>query len=199
MPIVPYVTEQTSRGERTSDIFSRLLNERIVFLTGEVNSDMANIVNAQLLHLEAEDPEKDITLYVNSPGGEVYAGLSVLSTMGYVSCDVQTICCGIAMSMGAVILSGGAKGKRLALPDSRIMIHQVLGGFQGQASDIAIRAKETMYLNDRLATILSENTGQDFDTMKEDMNRDKFMSPEECVTYGLIDQVVTSRKKLTLV
>jgi ATP-dependent Clp protease protease subunit len=189
-PLVPMVVEQTSRGERAFDIYSRLLNERIVFLGTPVTDEIANLIVAQLLHLQAEDPEKDISLYINSPGGSVYAGLAIYDTMQYIKPDVSTICVGIAMSMGALLLSGGAAGKRMSLPNSKILIHQVSSGFQGQASDIEIHAREIIDTRQRLDKILAFHTGQDFDKVTTDTERDYFMSAEEAVTYGLIDRVI---------
>ncbi len=190
-PLVPMVVEQTSRGERAFDIYSRLLNERIVFLGTPVTDDIANLVVAQLLHLQAEDPEKDISLYVNSPGGSVYAGLAIYDTMQYIKPDVQTICVGIAMSMGALLLSGGAAGKRMALPNAKILIHQVSSAFQGQASDIEIHAREIIDTRRRLDKILAKHTGQDLEKVASDTERDYFMSAEEAVEYHLIDRIIT--------
>jgi ATP-dependent Clp protease protease subunit len=189
-PLVPMVVEQTSRGERAFDIYSRLLNERIVFLGTPVTDEIANLIVAQLLHLQAEDPEKDISLYINSPGGSVYAGLAIYDTMQYIKPDVSTICVGIAMSMGALLLSGGAHGKRMSLPNSKILIHQVSSGFQGQASDIEIHAREIIDTRQRLDKILAFHTGQDFDKVTKDTERDYFMSAEEATAYGLIDRVI---------
>ncbi|MGI8845552.1 MAG: ATP-dependent Clp endopeptidase proteolytic subunit ClpP [Thermoleophilaceae bacterium] len=189
-PLVPMVVEQTSRGERSFDIYSRLLNERIVFLGTPVSDDIANLIVAQLLHLQAEDPEKDISLYINSPGGSVYAGLAIYDTMQYIKPDVQTICCGIAMSMGALLLCGGAAGKRMSLPNSKILIHQVSSGFQGQATDIEIHAREILDTRQRLDKILAHHTGQDFEKVTKDTERDYFMSAEEATAYGLIDRVI---------
>jgi ATP-dependent Clp protease, protease subunit len=192
MPLVPMVIEQDARGERAFDIYSRLLRERIIFVAGEVNDEMANIIVAQLLHLEADDPDKDIALYVNSPGGSVYAGLAIYDTMQFVKPDVQTICVGIAMSMGAVILTGGAKGKRMSLPNSRILIHQPSGGFQGQAADIQIHAEEILNIRKRLDEIFAEHTGQSIEQVHQDMDRDRYMKPHEAVEYGLIDKIIES-------
>jgi ATP-dependent Clp protease protease subunit len=186
------VIEQDARGERAFDIYSRLLRERIIFVAGEVNDEMANIIVAQLLHLEADDPDKDIALYVNSPGGSVYSGLAIYDTMQFVKPDVQTICVGIAMSMGAVILTGGAKGKRMSLPNSRILIHQPSGGFQGQAADIQIHAEEILNIRKRLDEIFAEHTGQPFEQVHNDMDRDRYMKPNEAVEYGLIDKIIES-------
>lgn len=188
--LVPYVVEQTSRGERSYDIFSRLLSERIVMLTGEVNDASASLVVAQLLYLESQDPTKDISLYINSPGGSVTAGMSIYDTMQYIKCDVSTICMGMAASMGAFLLSSGTKGKRYALPNSDIMIHQPLGGFQGQASDIMIHANYIDRIKARLNKILSENTGQPLEIIEKDTDRDNFMSAQEACDYGLIDKVM---------
>lgn len=191
-PLVPYVIEQTSRGERSFDIYSRLLAERIIFLGTPVDDQIANLIVAQMLHLESDDPEKDIQLYINSPGGSVYAGLAIYDTMQYVKCDVATICCGIAMSMGAFLLAGGAKGKRMATPNSRIMIHQVSSGFQGQATDIEIQARETLDLRKKLDEMIAVNSGQPYEKVAKDTERDYFMSPFEAKDYGLIDRVVES-------
>ncbi len=186
------VIEQDARGERAFDIYSRLLRERIIFVAGEVDDEMANIIVAQMLHLEADDPDKDIALYVNSPGGSVYAGLAIYDTMQFVKPDVQTICVGIAMSMGAVILTGGAKGKRMSLPNSRILIHQPSGGFQGQAADIQIHAEEILNIRKRLDEIFAEHTGQSIEQVHQDMDRDRYMKPHEAVEYGLIDKIIES-------
>jgi len=187
------VVQQDARGERSFDIYSRLLNERVVFLGTEVNDEVANLVNAQLLHLEAADPDKEIQLYVNSPGGHVYAGLAIYDTMRFVKPDVRTICCGIAMSMGSLILAGGAPGKRQALPNSRILIHQPSGGYQGQSTDIAIHARETQFLRERVAEIYAEHTGRSREEVDADLERDRFFAPEEAVAYGLIDRVHVDR------
>ncbi|MCB0337323.1 MAG: ATP-dependent Clp endopeptidase proteolytic subunit ClpP [Bdellovibrionales bacterium] len=186
---VPYVIEQTGRGERSYDIYSRLLKERIVFLGTEVNSVVANLIVAQFLHLESEDPEKDVYLYINSPGGEVTSGLAIYDTMQYIKPDVVTVCIGQAASMGAVLLAGGAAGKRSALPHARIMIHQPLGGFRGQASDIAIHAAEMQRIKQELNTILAHHTGKKVEQIEQDSDRDNFMSGSEAAKYGLIDQV----------
>ena len=191
--LVPYVIEQTSRGERSFDIFSRLLNERVVFLGTPVNDDVANLIVAQLIHLESDDPDKDISLYVNSPGGSVYAGLAIYDTMQFIKPDVSTICVGSAMSMGALLLAGGAKGKRFALPNARILIHQVAGGYEGQATDIEIHAKEVLNLRQRLDEIIAEHTGQPVERVRQDTERDYFMSAEEAKTYGIIDDVIAHR------
>ena len=187
--MIPTVIEDSGRGERAFDIYSRLLRERIIFL-GDVTAESARAVTAQLLFLEADDPEKDISLYIDSPGGEVYSGLGIYDTMQHVKPDVQTVCVGKAMSMGSFLLAAGAPGKRLALPNARIMIHQVLGGAQGSASDIEIQAREAIFLKDRLNHMLAEATGQPLTQIEEDTDRDSFMSPEEAVKYGLIDQVM---------
>jgi ATP-dependent Clp protease protease subunit len=184
------VVEQTSRGERAFDIYSRLLNERIVFLGTPVTDDIANLIVAQLLHLQAEDPDKDISLYINSPGGSVYAGLAIYDTMQYIKPDVQTICCGIAMSMGALLLAGGATGKRMSLPNSKILIHQVSSAFQGQATDIEIHAKEIIDTRNRLDEIMAEHTKQDLEKVARDTERDYFMSAVEAKEYGIIDRVI---------
>jgi ATP-dependent Clp protease protease subunit len=192
-PLIPMVIEQTSRGERSFDIYSRLLNERIIFLGTPVDDQIANLIVAQLLHLEAEDPDKDIVLYVNSPGGSVYAGLAIYDTMQYIKPDVQTICVGIAMSMGALLLAGGAKGKRMALPNAKILIHQVSGGFQGQGTDIEIQAREVLDLKRRLEEIIARHTEQPMEKVAKDMERDYFMSPDEAKEYGIIDNVIEHR------
>ena len=192
-PLVPMVVEQTSRGERAFDIYSRLLNERIVFLGTPVTEEIANLVVAQLIHLESEDPDKDIALYINSPGGDVYSGLAVYDTMQFIKPDVQTICVGIAMSMGALLLAGGAKGKRMALPNAKILIHQVAGGFQGQATDIEIQAREVISLKRRLEEIFAQHTEQSLDKVSKDMERDYFMTPQEAQEYKIIDRVVAHR------
>jgi len=193
MQLVPMVVEQTARGERAFDIFSRLLKERVIFIVGPIEDHMANLVVAQLLFLESENPDKDIHLYINSPGGAVTAGLAIYDTMQFIKSDVSTICLGQAASMGAVLLAGGTKGKRYCLPNSRMMIHQPLGGFQGQASDIDIHAREILYVRDKLNQILAKHTGQTVDKIREDTERDRFMSPEYSVEYGLIDSVLSSR------
>jgi len=191
--LVPMVVEQTPRGERAYDIYSRLLKERVIFLTGPIEDIGANLVVAQLLFLEAENPDKDISLYLNSPGGSVTSGLSIYDTMQFIKPDVSTLCVGQAASMGAVLLAGGAKGKRHALPNSRVLIHQVMGGFQGQASDIEIHAQEILSIKEKLNNILATHTGQKIDKITEDSDRDNFMSPEEAVEYGLIDSVMENR------
>jgi ATP-dependent Clp protease protease subunit len=187
------VIEQTSRGERSFDIYSRLLNERIVILGTPIDDMVSNLIVAQLIHLESEDPDKDIFLYINSPGGSVYSGLSIYDTMQFIKPDVQTICFGIAMSMGAVLLAGGAKGKRMSLPNSKVLIHQVMGGFQGQATDIEIQARETLALKKRLEEIIADHTGQEVEKVSKDMDRDYFMTAEEAKTYGIIDNVLAHR------
>ena len=192
--LVPMVVEQTPRGERAYDIYSRLLKERVIFLTGPVEDAGANLVVAQLLFLEAENPDKDISLYINSPGGSVTAGLSIYDTMQFIKPDVSTLCVGQAASMGAVLLAGGAKGKRQSLPNSRVLIHQVMGGYQGQASDIEIHAQEILSIKEKLNAILSFHTGQKIDKITKDSDRDNFMSPEQAVKYGLIDSVMQTRK-----
>ena len=193
MSLVPYVVEQTSRGERSYDIFSRLLNDRIVFLGEEVNSASASLVVAQLLYLEAQDPDKDIQMYINSPGGSITDGMAIYDTMQYIKCDVSTICVGMAASMGAFLLSSGARGKRFALPNSEIMIHQPLGGAQGQASDIKIQAEHILRTKAKMNRILSENTGKDLAAIERDTDRDNYMSAEEARVYGLIDKVFVRR------
>ena len=190
-PLIPMVIEQTSRGERSFDIYSRLLNERIIFLGTQVDSQIANLINAQLLHLESEDPDKDISLYINSPGGSVYAGLAIYDTMQFIKPDVQTICVGIAMSMGALLLAGGAEGKRMSLPNSKILIHQVSSAFQGQATDIEIHAKEIIDVRRRLDEILAKHTKQDLEKVAKDTERDYFMSADEAADYNLIDRVIS--------
>ena len=193
MSLVPYVIEQPSRGERSYDIYSRLLKDRIIFLGEEVNDTSASIVIAQLLFLESEDPSKDISLYINSPGGSVTAGLGIYDTMQYIKCDVSTICCGMAASMGAFLLAGGAKGKRFALPNAEIMIHQPSGGSQGQATEIEIAAKHILKTKEKLNRMLSENTGKPYETIAADTERDNWMSAEEACAYGLIDSVIAKR------
>ena len=194
MSLVPMVVEQTSRGERSYDIYSRLLKDRIIFLGDQVNDATASLVIAQLLFLESEDPTKDISLYINSPGGSVSAGMGIYDTMNYIKCDVSTICVGMAASMGAFLLAGGAKGKRYALPNSEIMIHQPLGGTKGQASDIKIHADHIIKTRAKLNTLLSEATGKPLDIIERDTERDNFLSAQEALEYGLIDHVVTSRQ-----
>ena len=192
-PLVPMVIEQTSRGERAFDIYSRLLNERIIFLGTPVDDQIANLVVAQLLHLESEDPDKDVQIYINSPGGSVYAGLAIYDTMQFIKPDIQTTCVGIAMSMGAVLLAGGTKGKRYALPNAKILIHQVSSGFQGQATDIEIQAREVISIKRRLEEIIAMHSGQDLEKVSRDMERDYFMTAQEASEYGIIDQVIEHR------
>ncbi|BDX05713.1 ATP-dependent Clp endopeptidase proteolytic subunit ClpP [Planctobacterium marinum] len=192
--LVPMVVEQTAKGERSYDIYSRLLKENVIFLVGQVEDHMANLIVAQLLFLEAENPEKDIYLYINSPGGSVTAGMAIYDTMNFIKPDVSTVCIGQAASMGAFLLSGGAKGKRYCLNNSRVMIHQPLSGFQGQASDIEIHAKETLSIKDKLNRLLAEHTGQDYDTVVKDTDRDNFMSATQAMEYGIVDQVLSSRE-----
>ncbi|HXR50966.1 MAG TPA: ATP-dependent Clp endopeptidase proteolytic subunit ClpP [Steroidobacteraceae bacterium] len=194
--LVPMVVEQTSRGERAYDIYSRLLKDRVIFCVGPVEDYMANVIVAQLLFLESENPDKDIALYINSPGGHVTAGLAIYDTMQFIKPDVSTICIGQAASMGAVLLAGGAAGKRFALPDSRIMIHQPLGGMQGQASDMEIHAREILYTRDRLNEILAKHTGKPVERIKQDTDRDNFMRAEDAASYGLIDRVLSTRAQI---
>ena len=193
--LVPMVVEQTPRGERAFDIYSRLLKERVIFITGPIEDHMANLVVAQLLFLEAENPEKDINIYINSPGGSVTSGMSIYDTMSYIKPDISTLCIGQASSMGAILLTGGTKGKRFALPNSRIMIHQPLGGFQGQATDIEIHAQEILKIRTKLNEILSHHSSKDIEKVTQDTERDNFMSGEEAVKYGLIDKVIDKRSK----
>ncbi len=194
MPLIPMVVEQTARGERSFDIYSRLLNDRVVFLGGEVDQETANLIVAQLVHLESDDPDKDIHLYINSPGGSVYDGLAIYDAMQFIRPDVQTICYGIAMSMGSLLLAGGAPGKRLALPNSRILIHQPSGGFQGQSSDIEIHARETLALRARVDELYARHTGQAVERVHSDMDRDRYFTSEEAVAYGLVDRVIDRRE-----
>jgi len=194
--LVPMVVEQTARGERAYDIYSRLLKDRVIFVVGPVDDYMANIVVAQMLFLESENPDKDMSLYINSPGGVVSAGLAIYDTMQFVKPDVSTICIGQAASMGAVLLAGGSKGKRFALPHARMMIHQPLGGFQGQAADMEIHAREMLYTRDRLNKILAKHTGQSVETIKKDTDRDNFMAAADAVTYGLIDKILENRGEI---
>jgi ATP-dependent Clp protease protease subunit len=189
-PLIPMVVEQTSRGERAFDIYSRLLNERIIFLGTPISEDIANLIVAQLIHLESEDPDKDISIYVNSPGGSVYAGLAIYDTMQYIKPDVQTICVGVAMSMGALLLAGGAAGKRMALPNAKILIHQVSGGFSGQAADIEIHAREIIDIRRKLDEIIAKHTNQPLEKVSHDTDRDYFMSAEEAREYNIIDRVI---------
>lgn len=191
--LVPMVVEQTSKGERSYDIYSRLLKERVIFLSGQVEEHMANLIVAQLLFLESESPEKDIFLYINSPGGSVTAGLAIYDTMNFIKPDISTVCMGQAASMGAFLLSAGAKGKRYCLPNARVMIHQPLGGFQGQASDFEIHAKEILSIKEKLNRLLAEHTGQEFDKVVNDTDRDNFLSAQEAVDYGLVDEVMIKR------
>ena len=193
MSLVPVVVEQTNRGERSYDIFSRLLNDRVIFLSEEVNDTTASLVVAQLLYLEAQDPDKDISFYINSPGGSISAGMAIYDTMQYIKCDVATICVGMAASMGAFLLSAGTKGKRLALPNSEIMIHQPLGGAKGQASDIKIQADHILFVRNRMNHLLSEMTGQPMDVIERDTDRDNWMTADDAVRYGIIDKVVEKR------
>ena len=193
MSLVPYVVEQTSRGERSYDIFSRLLNDRIILLSEEVNDTTASLVVAQMLYLESQDPDKDIQFYINSPGGSVTAGMAIYDTMQYIKCDVSTICIGMAASMGAFLLSAGTKGKRIALPNAEIMIHQPLGGTQGQTTDMKIHVERMLKIKDRMNQILAENTGKPLEVIQQDTERDNFMSAEEACRYGLIDQVIYKR------
>jgi ATP-dependent Clp protease, protease subunit len=193
MPMVPMVVEQSARGERSFDIYSRMLNERVVFLGSEVDDQIANLIVAQIIHLESQDPDKDISLYINSPGGQVYAGLAIYDAMQFVKPDVATICYGVGMSMGALLLAGGAPGKRMALPNSRILIHQPSGGFQGQAADIEIHARETLAVRDQIDEIYAKHTGKSKKQVREDQDRDRFFKAAEAVEYGLIDRVIEHR------
>ena len=194
MPLVPMVVEQSARGERSFDIYSRLLNERIVFIGAPIDDDVANLVVAQLLHLESQDPGKDISLYINSPGGVVYSGLAIYDTMRFIKPDVQTICFGVAMSMGSLLLAAGTRGKRMALPNSRILIHQPSGGFQGQASDIEIHAREALALREHLESIYAEHSGQTQERVREDMERDHFFTADQACNYGLVDRVISEHE-----
>ena len=194
MALVPVVVEQTSRGERSYDIYSRLLNDRIIFLSDEVNDVTASLVVAQLLYLEAQDPDKDIYLYINSPGGSISAGMAIYDTMNYIKCDVSTICVGMAASMGAFLLSSGAKGKRFALPNAEVMIHQPLGGTRGQASDIKIHADHIIRIREKLNKMLAEQTGQSLETIERDTERDNYMTADEACAYGLVDKVITKKE-----
>ena len=196
MALIPYVIEQTSRGERSYDIYSRLLKERIIFLGEEVNDASASVIVAQLLFLESEDPEKDINLYINSPGGVITAGMAIYDTMQFIKCDVSTVCIGMAASMGAFLLAGGTKGKRMALPNAEIMIHQPAGGAQGQATEIEITAKHILATKEKMARIMAENTGQDFEVIMADTERDNWKSAEEALAYGLIDRIITSHASI---
>ena len=193
MSLVPMVVEQTGRGERSFDIYSRLLNDRIIMLCDEVNDTTASLVVAQLLYLEAQDPDKDISLYINSPGGSVTAGMAIYDTMNYIKCDVSTICIGMAASMGAFLLTAGAKGKRFCLPNSRVMIHQPLGGYQGQATDIEIHAREILKVKGRMNELMAHHTGQSLEQIERDTERDRFLSAAEAVEYGLVDSILTHR------
>ena len=194
MPMIPMVVEQDSRGERSFDIYSRLLRERIIFIGTPIDDQIANLVVAQLIHLESDDPDKDIAIYINSPGGQVYSGLAIYDTMQFVKPDIQTICVGIAMSMGSLLLAGGTPGKRFALPNSRILIHQVMGGFEGQATDIEIHAREALALRGRLDEIYAHHTGKSVEQIHEDMERDRFFKADEAAEYGLIDRVIEERE-----
>ena len=193
MSVIPMVVEQTSRGERSYDIYSRLLKERVIFLSGEVEDHMANLIVAQLLFLESEDPDKDINIYINSPGGSVTAGMAIYDTMQFIKPDVRTLCIGQACSMGAFLLAGGTAGKRAALPNARVMIHQPLGGFRGQASDIEIHAREILFIKERLNRLMAEHSGQDYETVARDTDRDNFMTAQAAKEYGLVDEVLTKR------
>jgi ATP-dependent Clp protease protease subunit len=194
MPLIPMVVEQSARGERSFDIYSRLLNERIIFIGSAIDDDVANLVVAQMLHLESNDPDKDISLYINSPGGVVYSGLAIYDTMRFIKPDVQTICFGVAMSMGSLLLAAGTPGKRMSLPNSRILIHQPSGGFQGQASDIEIHARETLALREHLESIYAHHTGQPQERVREDLERDHFFTAEQAREYGLVDRVITDHE-----
>ncbi|WMC93602.1 ATP-dependent Clp endopeptidase proteolytic subunit ClpP [Kineothrix sp. MB12-C1] len=196
MSLVPYVIEQTSRGERSYDIYSRLLKDRIIFLGEEVNDVSASIIVAQLLFLESEDPEKDIHLYINSPGGSISAGMAIYDTMNYIKCDVSTVCIGMAASMGAFLLAGGAKGKRMALPNAEVMIHQPLGGAQGQATEIEITARHILATKEKMARIMAQNTGQDFEVIMADTERDNWKTAEEAKAYGLIDKIIVNHASI---
>ena len=193
MSLVPYVVEQTSRGERSYDIFSRLLNDRIIMLNEEVNEASASVIVAQLLYLESQDPDKDINFYINSPGGVITAGMAIYDTMQYIKCDVSTICLGMAASMGAFLLAAGTKGKRIALPNAEIMIHQPSGGAQGQATDIEIQAKHILYIKEKLNKILAEKTGQPFETIARDTERDNWMTAQQALEYGIVDKIIEKR------
>jgi ATP-dependent Clp protease, protease subunit len=193
MPLVPMVVQQDSRGERSFDIYSRLLRDRVIFLGEPVDDTVANLVVAQLLHLESDDPDKDISIYINSPGGSIYAGLAIYDTMQFIKPEVQTICVGIAMSMGSLLLAGGAAGKRMALPNSRILIHQPSAGFEGQSTDIEIHAREVLNLRNRIDEIYAKHTGQPLERVHDDMERDRFFKPDEAVEYGLVDRVLANR------
>jgi ATP-dependent Clp protease, protease subunit len=192
MPLIPMVIERTARGEREFDIYSRLLNERIIFLGTPIDDQVANLVVAQLLHLESEDPEKDVSIYINSPGGSIYSGLAIYDTMRFIKPDVQTMCVGVAMSMGSLLLAGGTKGKRAVLPNSRILIHQPSAGFEGQSTDIEIHAREILSMRDRIDEIYSKHTGKSKEEVRADMDRDRFFTAEQALEYGLVDRVLTS-------
>ena len=192
-PLIPMVVEETARGERAFDIYSRLLNDRIIFLGTPVDDQIANLIVAQLIHLESEDPDREVSLYINSPGGSVYAGLAIYDTIQYVKCDVQTICVGIAMAMGALLLAAGTEGKRMALPNAKILIHQVSSGFEGQATDIEIQAREVISIKRRLEKVIAQHTGQPLDKVSKDMERDYFMTADDAKEYGIIDDVVAHR------
>ncbi|MBQ2894936.1 MAG: ATP-dependent Clp endopeptidase proteolytic subunit ClpP [Clostridia bacterium] len=194
MALIPMVVDSTDKGERSYDIFSRILEDRIIFLSGEITDEVANLVVAQLIYLESKDPTKDISIYINSPGGSVTAGMAIYDTMNYIRCDVATICVGMAASMGAFLLSSGTKGKRFALPNAEIMIHQVLGGARGQATDVAIQTQQLLKTKNKLNRILAENTGKDIATIERDTERDNYLTAQEAMEYGLIDQVFTKRK-----
>ena len=194
MTLVPMVIEQTSRGERSFDIYSRLLNERIVFIGQPIDDQIANLAVAQLLHLQSDDPDKDISMYINSPGGVVYSGLAIYDTMQYVKCDIQTICFGMAMSMGSLLLAGGTAGKRMVLPNARVLIHQPSGGFQGQSTDIEIHAREVLALRDRVDEIYAKHTGQSVEQVHDDMERDRFFTAEQAVEYGLADRIIETHQ-----
>jgi ATP-dependent Clp protease, protease subunit len=194
MPLIPMVIEQTSRGERSFDIYSRLLSDRVIFLGQAVDDDIANLIVAQLIHLESEDPDKDISLYINSPGGSVYAGLAIYDTMQFIAPDVSTICFGTAMSMGSLLLMGGAPGKRLALPDAKILTHQPSGGFQGQSTDVEIHAREILQIRARIDQLYATHTGRSVDEVHDDMDRDRYFTAQEAADYGLIDRVIDSRR-----
>ena len=193
MPLVPMVVEQTARGERSFDIYSRLLNDRVVFLGGQVEEETANLIVAQMVHLESDDPEKDIHLYINSPGGSIYAGLAIYDTMQFITPDVQTICYGIAMSMGSLLLAGGAPGKRMALPNSRVLIHQPSGGFEGQSTDVEIHAREILALRARVDELYAKHTGQQIERVHADMDRDRYFNGDEALAYGIVDRVIETR------
>jgi ATP-dependent Clp protease, protease subunit len=194
MPLIPMVVEQSARGERSFDIYSRLLNERIVFVGSAIDDQIANLVVAQLLHLESEDPDKDISIYINSPGGVIYSGLAIYDTMQFIKPDVQTICFGVAMSMGSLLLAGGAPGKRMALPNSRILVHQPSGGYEGQSADIEIHAREILELRGHVDAIYAQHTGQSLERVHEDMERDRYFTAEQACEYGLVDRIITTHE-----